>query len=40
MYPNSLLGNQNKRKKYWNAMENEFFFDRHRTRLTNFNFFF
>ena len=28
--PNTLLGNPNKRKKFWDASRNEFFFDRHR----------
>ncbi|KAL4226558.1 Potassium voltage-gated channel subfamily A member 2 [Mactra antiquata] len=28
--PSTLLGNPNKRDKYWNQSKNEFFFDRHR----------
>ena len=28
--PNTLLGDPNKRKRYWDASRNEFFFDRHR----------
>jgi hypothetical protein len=30
-YPHTLLGNKNKRKYYWNNIDNEYFFDRHRT---------
>ncbi|CAF4777753.1 unnamed protein product, partial [Rotaria sp. Silwood2] len=30
-YPNTLLGNKQKRMYYWNEQENELFFDRHRT---------
>ncbi|CAF1389558.1 unnamed protein product [Rotaria magnacalcarata] len=29
-YPNTLLGNKQKRMDYWNEQENEYFFDRHR----------
>ncbi|CAF1653344.1 unnamed protein product, partial [Adineta ricciae] len=30
-FPDTLLGNKYKRMYYWNAEENEYFFDRHRT---------
>ena len=30
VYPNTLLGDENKRKFYWNAESEEYFFDRHR----------
>ncbi len=30
MYPNTLLGDENKRKFYWNSETEEYFFDRHR----------
>ncbi|CAF3564979.1 unnamed protein product [Rotaria sp. Silwood1] len=30
-YPNTLLGNKQKRMYYWDEQENELFFDRHRT---------
>jgi hypothetical protein len=30
LYPNTLLGNENKRKHYWNPTTQEYFFDRHR----------
>ncbi|CAF3710915.1 unnamed protein product [Rotaria sp. Silwood1] len=29
-YPNTLLGNKQKRMRYWNEHEEEYFFDRHR----------
>ncbi|KAI6221364.1 Potassium voltage-gated channel protein Shaker [Aphelenchoides fujianensis] len=29
-FPSSILGNPQKRKRYWNAKTNEYFFDRHR----------
>jgi hypothetical protein len=29
-FPSSILGNPNKRKRYWNSKTNEYFFDRHR----------
>lgn len=29
-HPNTLLGNEEKRKYYWNNKKNEYFFDRHR----------
>ncbi|CAF3721442.1 unnamed protein product [Rotaria sp. Silwood1] len=29
-YPNTLLGNKQKRMRYWNEQEEEYFFDRHR----------
>ncbi|UJR34289.1 hypothetical protein I4U23_021693 [Adineta vaga] len=29
-YPNTLLGNEQKREYYWNSEEKEYFFDRHR----------
>ncbi|CAF0875504.1 unnamed protein product [Adineta steineri] len=30
LYPDTLLGNENKRKQYWNNEIQEYFFDRHR----------
>lgn len=38
-FPSSILGNPNKRKRYWNAKTNEYFFDRHRPRFFNFKMF-
>jgi hypothetical protein len=37
-FPNSLLGNPNKRKRYWNTKTNEYFFDRHRPRFVYFDY--
>jgi hypothetical protein len=31
LYPDTLLGDENKRKQYWNSNTQEYFFDRHRT---------
>jgi hypothetical protein len=30
LYPDTLLGNEDKRKQYWNSNTEEYFFDRHR----------
>jgi hypothetical protein len=30
IYPDTLLGDENKRKQYWNSTTQEYFFDRHR----------
>lgn len=33
-YPTTLLGNSFKRKRFWDPKNEEYFFDRHRTRFS------